>query len=105
MSVRANSEPCLFGIGSVAGHKSGNIAVDHPTLQSLNGCIHDANADHGLIVSWSGFKPNVRKETNKQYFRVRFWGHDELIDALLSVYDRLPEDIRAALSLMPLPAP
>lgn len=79
--------------------KSGNIVVDHPTLQSLNGCIHDANADHGLIVSWSGFKPTVRKETNKQYFRVRFWGRDELIDALLSVYDRLPEDIRAALPL------
>jgi len=79
--------------------KSGNIVVDHPTLQSLNGCIHDANADHGLIVSWSGFKPTVRKETNKQYFRVRFWGRDELIDALLSVYDRLPEGIRAALPL------
>ena len=79
--------------------KSGNIVVDHPTLQSLNGCIHDANADHGLIVSWSGFKPTVRKETNKQYFRVRFWGRDELIDALLSVYDRLPEDITAALPL------
>ena len=79
--------------------KSGNVVVDHPTLQSLNGCIHDANADHGLIVSWSGFKPTVRKETNKQYFRVRFWGRDELIDALLSVYDDLPEDIKAALPL------
>lgn len=79
--------------------KSGNIIVDHPTLQSLNGCIHDASADHGLIVSWSGFKPTVRKETNKQYFRVRFWGRDELINALLSVYDRLPEDIRVALPL------
>ena len=79
--------------------KSGNIVVDHPTLQSLNGCIHDANADHGLIVSWSGFKPTVRKETNKQYFRVRFWGRDELIDALLSIYEKLPEGIRAVLPL------
>ena len=79
--------------------KSGDIVVDHPTLQSLNGCIHDANADHGLIVSWSGFKRTVLKEKNKQYFRVRFWGRDDLIDALLSAYDRLPEDIRAALPL------
>ena len=77
--------------------KSGDIVVDHPTLQSLNGCIHDANAAHGLIVSWAGFKRTVLKETNKQYFRVRFWGRDELIDALLSVYERLPEDIRATL--------
>lgn len=79
--------------------KSGNFIVDHPTLQSLNGCIHEASADHGLIVSWSGFKSTVRKEQTKLYFRVRFWGRDELIDALLSVYDHLPEEIRAALPL------
>ena len=79
--------------------KSGNIVVDHPTLQSLNGLIQDTNADHGLIVSWSGFKSSVRKETNRQYFRVRFWGRDEVIEALLSVYDDLPERIRVALPL------
>ena len=79
--------------------KSGTIEVDHPTLQSLNGCIHDAGADHGLIVSWAGFKSTVRRETNKQYFRVRFWGRDEVIDAMLGVYDDLPEDIRAALPM------
>ncbi len=79
--------------------KSGTIVVDHPTLQSLNGCIHDAGADHGLIVSWAGFKATVRKETNKQYFRIRFWGRDELVSAMFRVYDELPEDIRAALPL------
>ena len=79
--------------------KSGSIVVDHPMLQSLNGCVQAAGAEHGLIVSWSGFKPTVTKETNKQYFRIRFWDRDKLLDALLSVYDDLPEDIRAALPL------
>jgi restriction system protein len=79
--------------------KSGDIIVDHPTLQSLTGCVQDTKADQGLLVSWSGFKPTVIKRTNELYFRVRFWGRDEIVNALLSVYDRLPEEIRAELPL------
>jgi restriction system protein len=79
--------------------KSGNIVADAPTLQSLNGCITDAKADHGLLVSWGGFKRTVRRRINELYFRVRLWGQDDLIEALLSVYDTLSEDIRAALPL------
>jgi restriction system protein len=79
--------------------KSGDINVDQPTLQSLIGCVQDAHADQGLLVSWSGFKPTVRKRTNDLYFRIRFWGRDDVIAALLSVYDRLPEEIRAELPL------
>jgi restriction system protein len=77
--------------------KSGDINVDHPTLQSLIGCVQDAKGDQGLLVSWSGF--TVNKRTNELYFRVRFWGRDEIVNALLSVYDRLPEEIRAELPL------
>jgi restriction system protein len=79
--------------------KSGDINVDHPTLQSLIGCVQDTHADHGLLVSWSGFKPTVRKRTNELFFRVRLWGRNEIISALLSVYDKLPEEIRAELPL------
>jgi restriction system protein len=79
--------------------KSGNITVDQPTLQSLIGCVQDAHADQGLLVSWSGFKPTVLKRTNELYFRVRFWRREEIVNALLSVYDRLPEGIRAELPL------
>lgn len=79
--------------------KSGDITVDQPTLQSLIGCVQDAQADQGLLVSWSGFKPTVRKRTNELFFRVRFWGREEIINAFLSVYDKLPEVIRAELPL------
>lgn len=79
--------------------KSGGVVADAPTLQSLNGCITDAKADQGLLVSWAGFKPTVRKRTNELFFRVRFWGQEELIAALLSVYEKLPEEIRATLPL------
>jgi restriction system protein len=79
--------------------KSGDINVDQPTLQGLIGCVQDAHADQGLLVSWSGFKPTVTKRTNELYFRVRFWGRNEIVNALLSVYDRLPEEFRAELPL------
>ncbi|MER9456577.1 restriction endonuclease [Mesorhizobium sp. M0478] len=79
--------------------KSGDIVVDQPALQSLLGTIQDTHAEYGLLVSWSGFKSSVRQRTNDLYFRVRFWGRQELIEALYSVYDRLPEEIRADLPL------
>lgn len=79
--------------------KSGDIVADQPTLQGLIGCVQDAHADHGLLVSWSGFKAPVRQRVNELYFRVRLWGRDEILDALFSVYDQLPEEIRAELPL------
>lgn len=79
--------------------KSGNIVVDDPTLQSLRGNVAELKADHGLIVSWGGFKSSVRTRTNLRSLQIRFWGRRELIDNLLTVYDRLPEDIRAELPL------
>ncbi|RYG98384.1 MAG: restriction endonuclease [Alphaproteobacteria bacterium] len=79
--------------------KSGGVISDQPTLQGLIGCIADTQADQGLLVSWSGFTPPVRSRVNELYFRVRMWGRDEIVSALLSVYDELPETIRAELPL------
>jgi len=79
--------------------KSGDMVVDQPTLQSLLGCIQDVQADHGLLVSWSGFKSSVHKRGNDLYFRVRLWGRDEIMEALFRTYERLPEQIKADLPL------
>jgi restriction system protein len=91
-----------LGFGSprlVVQVKSGDLVADQPTLQGLLGCIQDTLADHGLLVSWSGFKSSVRQRTNELYFRVRLWGREEILDALFSVYDLLPEEIRTDLPL------
>lgn len=79
--------------------KSGDVVTDQPTLQSLIGCIADTQADQGLLVSWSGFTSPVRQRANELYFRVRMWGREEIITALFSVYDDLPEEVRAELPL------
>ncbi|OOY31257.1 restriction endonuclease [Thioclava sp. F36-6] len=83
----------------VAQVKSGTITVQHPDLQGLIGSVQDTQADYGLLVSWNGFTPPVRKRLNELYFRVRFWGRQEIVDNLFSVYEELPEAIRAELPL------
>jgi len=79
--------------------KSGDIVADQPTLQGLLGCIQDTHADFGLLVSWSGFTAPVRQRINDLYFRVRLWDRQEILNSLFSVYDKLPESIRAELPL------
>jgi restriction system protein len=79
--------------------KSGDLVVDQPTLQGLIGCVADTHAEHGLLVAWSGFKSPVRQRVNELYFRVRLWDRQDILDALFSVYERLPEEIRAELPL------
>jgi restriction system protein len=79
--------------------KSGTIDVDQPTLQALIGAVQDVHAEHGLLVSWGGFKQTVAKRRNELYFRIRLWGRKEIVDALFEVYDKLPEEFRAELPL------
>jgi restriction system protein len=79
--------------------KSGDIVADQPTLQALIGAVQDAHANQGLLVSWGGFKRTVDQRRNELFFRIRFWGREEVLDALFEVYDRLPEAIRAELPL------
>ena len=51
------------------------------------------------LVSWSGFKSSVEKETASQFFRVRLWDQDDVIEALLENYDKLDEDLKAEIPL------
>jgi restriction system protein len=73
--------------------------VDTPTLHELIGSMQNVAADQGLLVAWGGFKSSVDRETPAQFFRVRLWDQDDLIDQLLEQYERLPDDLRAELPL------
>lgn len=79
--------------------KSGNYTIQHTDLQSLIGTVQDTQADYALMVSWNGFTSPVRHRQNELYFRVRFWGREQILDNLFEVYERLPEEIRADLPL------
>jgi restriction system protein len=79
--------------------KSGDIPIDRPILDQLIGTMQKVNADHGLLVSWSGYKQSIDKEKAQQFFRVRLWDQQELIDNILLNYDKIDDDIKAELPL------
>ncbi|MGH7132805.1 MAG: restriction endonuclease [Phycisphaerales bacterium] len=79
--------------------KSSESPVDRPTLDQLLGTMQNVGAEQGLLVSWGGFKSSVDKELANQFFRVRLWDSDQLIEALLENYENLSEEFRAELSL------
>ena len=79
--------------------KSGDTLVDRPEFTQLIGAMQSVAADQGLFVSWSGFKSSVVREVPSQFFKVRLWSANELIEQLLANYDKLDPDIKAELPL------
>lgn len=54
---------------------------------------------HGLLVSWGGVKSSIDRGIPTQFFRVRLWDQDDLIDALFANYDKIDEDLRTDIRL------
>lgn len=79
--------------------KTADTPVDRPTLDQLIGTMHNFKAEHGLLVSWSGFKGTVDKEIAAQFFNVRLWDQKAIIHELLENYERLEGDIKAEIPL------
>jgi restriction system protein len=79
--------------------KSGDSPLDRPTLDQLIGVMQNFGAEQGLLVSWGGFKSSVDKEIPNQFFRVRLWDQNSIINELLQHYDSLDEDIKAEIPL------
>lgn len=79
--------------------KSSESPVERVILDQLVGTMQNHQAEHGLLVSWGGFKQTIEKERASQFFRVRLWNRDDLITNLLASYDRLDEEVRNKLPL------
>ncbi|TSA50182.1 restriction endonuclease [archaeon] len=79
--------------------KSSQSPVDVNVLRALQGSMSTFKADQGLLVSWGGFTKPVTQEARLSYFSVRLWDADDLLNAVLRNYDRLPEEIQSELPL------
>lgn len=79
--------------------KSSDTPVDRMVLDQLGGVMKNFNADHGLLVSWSGFKSSVINEMANKFFEIRLWSHKEILEEFLIHYDELDEDIKALIPL------
>ena len=100
IDILAAPEPMGFGEPRICVQvKSGDSALDRPTLDQLIGVMANVNATHGLLVSWGGFKSSVDREEATQFFRVRLWDQGDLIGQILSYYDKLDEEIKTELPL------
>lgn len=79
--------------------KSSDAPTDRPEFTQLIGAMQSVGAEQGLFVAWGGFKPTVLREVPAQFFKVRLWNENDLIEQLLAHYDKLDADIRAELPL------
>ena len=100
VDILAAPEPFGFGNPRICVQvKTGDTPIDRPTLDQLVGSMTNFNAEQGLLVSWAGFKTSVDKEIRSQFFRIRLWDQNAIINELLTVYDKLNEDLKAELPL------
>lgn len=100
IDLLAAPEPMGFGQPRVCVQvKSGDSPLDRPTLDQLIGVMQNVQADHGLLVSWGGFKSSVDREEATQFFRVRLWDQGDIMDQVLTNYEKLDEEIKTQLPL------
>lgn len=79
--------------------KSQQSPIERTVLDALGGVMKKVNASHGLLVCWGGFKSSIDRDATQQFFHIRLWDADDLIDELLEVYDKLDADLRALIPL------
>ncbi len=79
--------------------KSQQSPIERAVLDALGGVMKKVSATHGLLVCWGGFKSSIDREEAQQFFHVRLWDADDLVDELLKVYDQLDADVRAQIPL------
>ena len=79
--------------------KSGDASVDIKTVRELQGAMKNFRASQGLFVSWGGFKSSVSREVARLFFEIRLWGPDDLLREVMRHYDKLPDELQAALPL------
>ena len=79
--------------------KSGNDPINVNVLRELQGVISNFGAEHGLLVSWGGFRSSVHQEARRKFFQIRLWNADEFVRNLLSNYEKLPDEIQTELPL------
>lgn len=79
--------------------KSGDSPVNVKTFRELNGVMDAFSAESGLIVAWGGFQGQVEREAARQYFKIRLWDADDLVQMIQENYDNLTEDIQSELPL------
>ena len=79
--------------------KTQDEPIDRPVLDQLGGLMNKVGAEYGLLVSWNGFKSSVEKERGNQFFRIRLWDSNDVINELFDNYEKLSPEIKTEIPL------
>lgn len=79
--------------------KSSAAPTDVSSVRELQGVMRTFSADVGLFVSWSGFKGVAPIESRRDFFQLRLWNAEDILDKIIENYDRLPKQVQAELPL------
>lgn len=79
--------------------KKTSSPTDVKVLRELQGVMRRTKAEHGLLVSWGGFKRTVLKEARDDHFYIRLWSEKDVLEQIYRYYDRLSEEWRARIPL------
>lgn len=82
--------------------KSSESAIGSKDYDELKGVMQKFGAMHGLFVSWGGFKGTAEEEARRDFFNIRLWNAEDLVDAIQSVYSKLPKELQAEIPLQQL---
>lgn len=74
-------------------------AVSDTVLQQLNGAIHRFQADQALLVTFGGVTGPAKTYLETQYFNIRVWTIDDLIQSIYKYYPVLDNEMKARLPL------
>lgn len=85
--------------------KSGTTAVNVQVVRELQGVLSTHGAEQALLVAAGGVNRAAQRELRSQFFQIRAWDEDDLLDAILRNYERLDEEWRSELPLKRIWAP
>lgn len=95
VDILASSGPLGFDSPRICVQvKSTDAPIDHPTLNQLIGTMQTVQADHGMLVSWGGFKSSIDKVKAQHFFKVRLWDQGDIVRELLDNYQKLDLEVR-----------
>jgi restriction system protein len=83
----------------VAQVKARDKQTEASEVRELIGVMNRRKATSCLFVSWSGFTRAAEKEARDDWFSLRLWNSVDVVDALLRVYEKLPEEIQLQIPL------
>jgi restriction system protein len=79
--------------------KSQTTAVSDTVLQQLNGAIHRFQADQALLVTFGGVTAPAKTYLETQYFNIRVWTIEDIIQSIYKHYEKLDSEMKARLGL------